>query len=94
MPNEVCAIRVAGVGGPLRPCPVFDTEGSADPLTLPDGSARFGAECLAGTVLTGEQTLAWHSDHSVQGTSSSQGGGDGLPMSDTGAGGGGWQICF
>ena len=71
LPDEDCAISVAGAGGALGACPVFDFEGvSYDYLTLPDGSVHGGADwdCPAGTVLEGGQTLSWHSDQSVQGS--------------------------
>eukprot|EP01051_Picozoa_sp_SAG22_P004820 SAG22_NODE_269_length_13236_cov_124.463424_9_plen_168_part_00 len=38
LPNEDCEIAVAGAGGALGPCPVFDTQGgSQDYLTCPPG---------------------------------------------------------
>ena len=80
-------ISVAGAGGALGACPVFDMS-CGDDLTLPDGSAHGGADCPAGTVLAGGQTLAWHSSGHDQGA-----GGDGLPYSHDAAGGG-WQTCF
>ena len=57
MPNEHCAISVAGAGGALGACPVFDCEG--DYLTLPDGSRHYGAECPAGSVLKAGDTLVF-----------------------------------
>ena len=88
LPSEDCEIAVAGVGGALGPCPVFDTENGYDFLTLPDGSRHSGADCPAGAALAAGQRLAWHSDDRNQGYS-----GNGLPYSDHGAGGG-WQVCF
>ena len=89
LPNEDCTISVGGVGGALGPCPVFDIyDSNTDSLTLPDGSMHHSADCPAGTVLAAGQTLAWHSNTLAQGN-----GGDGLPFSRDGAGGG-WQICF
>ena len=95
LPNEDCAIAVAGGGGgALGPCPVFDTSdyngGSVDYLTLPDGSRHTHADCPAGAALAAGQRLAWHSDGSYQG---SYNGGNGLPRNYDGAGGG-WQVCF
>ena len=91
LPNEDCEIAVAGGGGVLGPCPVFDTYGGFDSLTLPDGSQHSGGRCPAGAALAAGQRLAWHSDGNAQGTYPS--GGNGLPYSDSGAGGG-WQVCF
>ena len=65
-PSEDCAISVAGAGGRIGACPVFDTESCCDHLTLPDGSAHSGADCPAGTLLAGGQTLSWHTDNSNQ----------------------------
>ena len=62
-----------------------------------DGSAHTGSQsgpyasdpaCPAGSILAGGQTLSWSSDGDTQGCR-----GDGLPQSESGAGGG-WQICF
>ena len=80
-PNEDCEITVsvAGPGGSLGPCPVFDTKATgADYLALPDGARHGGTDgCPAGAVLGPGQTLTWHSNNY------------GPP-----AGGGGWQVCF
>ena len=92
LPNEECQILVGGAGGALGACSVFDIH-SADPLTLPDGSTPSGADCPVGTVLTGGQTLTWHSDDGVQGANV-QGILHGLPHNDRSGAGGGWQICF
>ena len=89
MATRIARLSVAGPGGALGACPVFDSGGSGDDLTLPDGSAHGSADCPAGTVLAGGQTLAWHSSGHDQGND----GGDGLPYSHDAAGGG-WQICF
>ena len=89
MPSEDCAIGLAGAGGPLGACTVFDIENdSSDLLTLPDGSTHSDADCPAGILLAAGQTLAWHSNGDHQG-----GRHGGLPYSFDGAGGG-WQICF
>ena len=102
LPNEDCEILVAGPGGALGPCPVFDTSGP-DYLTLPDGTQHSNADghyadCPAGAVLGWGQILTWHSDYRQQGYwDGGQPGphaiGTGLPSSGTGPGGG-WQICF
>ena len=44
LPNEDCEIAVplAGAGGAIGPCPVFDTEECCDYLTLPDGGRHGG----------------------------------------------------
>jgi hypothetical protein len=101
LPNEHCDIIVAGGGGgALGPCPVFDTSDGYDPLALPGGAEYGGARpcalaprfpCasgLAGAPLAAGDALSWTSDDDVQGY-----GGNGLPRSSHGAGGG-WQICF
>eukprot|EP01051_Picozoa_sp_SAG22_P012904 SAG22_NODE_1388_length_4521_cov_13.635233_3_plen_706_part_00 len=92
-------------GGVLGGCSVFNIFPGTmwDYLALPDGSLHYpartdgsrhgytvgGAVCPAGAVLAAGQSLAWHSDHNGQGDR----GGNGLPYSTTGLGGG-WQICF
>ena len=83
-------ITVGGGGvGMLGPCPVL-TDGG-DVLVLSDGRFHDEAECPAtGTSVAAGQTLTWHSDSANQGLHS---GGNGLPYSGYGAGGG-WQICF
>ena len=85
-----CAIVVAG-GGVVAPCKVFDTRGNdfgGDYLTMPDGSHNFEANCPSGAILAAGQTVRWRSDGPWQGNE-----GDGLPPSESEAGGG-WQICF
>eukprot|EP01052_Picozoa_sp_SAG31_P003088 SAG31_NODE_115_length_24128_cov_47.693912_11_plen_1303_part_00 len=102
-PDEDCEIVVAG-GGVLGDCPVFDTEGGLDYLTLPSGRYRLhnsqyaGDECPARQELAAGQILAWHSNSDNQGGSPgyNQHGwlnGNGLPHSVHGLGGG-WQVCF
>jgi hypothetical protein len=98
LPNERCDILVGGaVGGVLGPCPVFNTNsiGYDDPLTLPGGAKYSGASCPAGVPLAAGDAISWLSNGSWQGEGGFYGdsGGDGLPFSDEGAGGG-WQICF
>ena len=86
---------MAGAGGLLGPCPVFDIsyhgDYGPDVLTLPDGSQRNGADCPAGAVLMGGQTLSWASDLNDQGTEDENA--NGVPHSAHGLGGG-WQVCF
>ena len=77
-----------GSGGVLGGCPVFDTS-SSDYLTLPDGNRHDWDDCPVGSALAAGQTLSWHSDGYWQGG----GGGNGLPKSGNGRGGG-WQVCF
>ena len=88
-PNEDCAIAVAGAGV-LGGCPVFDTWPGDDYLTLPDGSRHYNADCPDGSALAAGQTLSWHSNGHYQGNPN---GGNGLPWSQHGPGGG-WQVCF
>jgi hypothetical protein len=57
---------------------------------VPDGGRHDEAECPAGAVLAAGHTLTWHTDSANQGLHS---GGNALPYSASGAGGG-WQICF
>jgi hypothetical protein len=102
LPNEHCDILVGGgggvggvggggpAGGVLGPCPVFDTSGE-DILALPGGAAYSRWRCPAGVVLAAGDALSWFSNGAGQGNPS--GGGNGLPNSGSGAGGG-WQICF
>jgi hypothetical protein len=105
LPDEDCEIAVAGGGGVLGPCPVFDTDGS-DKLTLPDGVNYDGSNCPAGgensnangnwPVLTTGQTLHWHSNADTQGHGQAPVRGSneqtqrGINMQP----GGGWQVCF
>ena len=107
LPNENCAISVAGAGGAIGACPVFDTNNNVNPDLSPSNTGDYldlfgliywGADCPAGQPLAAGQELAWHSDDRYQGfvdlssTHFEQSGG-GLPFSGYGAGGGG-QICF
>ena len=102
--NEACQISVAGAGGSLGACPVFDLA-SGDCVRLPDGSCRTGAQsgpyadgsCPAGALLASGQTLSWLSTSTGQGVYSGNNGGqagDGLPHNGGTGAGGGWQICF
>jgi len=92
LPNEKCDIVVGGGGGVLGPCPVFDTDGdnAGDILTLPGGKEYSRANCPDGVALAAGDALSWRSDVNGEGQTS---GGNGLPFSVSGAGGG-WQICF
>jgi hypothetical protein len=97
LPNEHCDILVGGgggggaAGGVLGPCPIFDistnTYNGYDALALPGGAEY--QRCPAGVALATGDALSWTSSGSYQGS----GGGNGLPFSSSGAGGG-WQICF
>jgi hypothetical protein len=92
LPNEHCDILVGGgggwaAGGVLGPCPVFDTINDA--LTL-QGGAEYSASCPAGVPLAAGDAISWTSNGDSQG---SPNGGNGLPFSYRGLGGG-WQICF
>ena len=105
LPSEDCAISVAGIGGPLGPCPVFDTESYlfADTYRDPTEDQTTGGP----DFLTLPDGSTYHTADCPTGTvlaagqtlvwhsnGDYQGGdGDGLPQSTSGAGGG-WQICF
>ena len=92
LPNERCTIAVAGGGGTLGMCPVFDVYGRTLPgdfLTIPDGRHYTGSTCPSGIVLAAGQTLTWQSDYRWQGN-----GGNGMPQNTEQDAGGGWQICF
>jgi hypothetical protein len=84
---------VAGSGGGiLGPCPIFDInhydDDNYDYLALPDGSKHYRDDCPAGAALGPEGSLRWHSTDTGEGS-----GGNGLPWSGYGVGGG-WQVCF
>jgi hypothetical protein len=104
LPSEHCEIAVAGGGGVLGACGVFDTDPyNNDPVTLPDGSSHSGSDCPAGAVLAAGGSVGWASDGGYQGNYGSTdvnfengceaNGLCGLPYSVHGLGGG-WQICF
>ena len=73
--DEDCDISVAGAGGQLGMCPVFDIDGAADGdyLDLPRSAGRMdrriGADCpgvdsVPPTLMPG-QKVTWHSDSTV-----------------------------
>ena len=82
--NEYCAITFGGGGGALGACGVFDTNGG----DLVEPFMVGGSDCPVGAVLSPGDSVYWHSNSEWQGN-----GGNGLPESRDGLGGG-WQICF
>ena len=96
LPDERCEIAVAGAGGTLGPCPVFDLNpcghdddlAGSDALSLPDGSVCNGEgvsanNCPAGLVLASGVALSWASNSLRQGNNE-----NGLPHIEFLAGGG------
>ena len=90
LPNERCEITVAGPGGALGPCPVFDLHGE-DWVTLADGNAHSDADCPAGAALAPGGSLRWLANRINQAQGDDHGG---LPMNHGIDAGGGWQVCY
>ena len=75
LPSERCVITVAGDGGVLGDCGVFDMDGRFDTrrghydyITLPDGSTHTGSDCPVGAALSPGGSVGWTSDGNVQGS--------------------------